>query len=138
MDLGNLSTSALDAAEATLGNGPVTMVNLLWFQPDTNYAAGILEAKPDPRSAYYEGYAGAFMEVVQELGIGGIEVVFSASHGAGLVAAPADDWDDILVVRYRSFADFRRVVESESYDRLARPHHVAAIADFRLIATRGR
>ena len=135
MILNELSTEALDAATPELGTGPVTMLNLLWFRPEVAYSAIAESPQPDPRSALYNGYAVAFTEIAQELGVEGVEAVYVGHRGAGLVAAPEDDWDDLVIVRYRSFADFRKIVESEPYARRAKPHHRAAIANWRLIAT---
>ena len=135
MKLNDLTTAAMDSAEASIGAGPVTMVNLLWFRERPEYEAGFDHAQPDVRSAYYEGYAGAFDAVAGELGVAGVEVVLAGSRKAGLIAGPDDDWDDIVVVRYRSFADFRRIVESDRYLKTASPHRVAAVANWRLIAT---
>ena len=133
--LNELTSQALDDAAAALGDGPVTMVNLLWFRAEVAYAGPVDAAEPDPRSALYRGYAVAFSEIARDLGVEGVEVVYVGQRAAGLVAAPEDDWDDLVIVRYRSFADFRKIVESEPYGRRARPHHRAAIANWRLTAT---
>ena len=125
----------MDAAAPAIGDGPVTMVNLLWFRDALAYDTEFADAKSDVRSAYYEGYAGAFVGVAQELGVEGVEVVFVGSRKEGLVAGTDDDWDDIVIVRYQSFADFRRIIESEQYLSKASPHRVASIANWRLVAT---
>ena len=117
MLLNDLTTAATDAAAAVIGERPVTMVNLLWFRDAPDYEPGFAEAKPDVRSAYYDGYAGAFVAVAKELGVEGVEIVFVGSRKHGLVAGPDDDWDDIVLLRYPSFADFRRIVESGQYLR---------------------
>ena len=39
-----------------------------------------------------------------------------------------------MVVRYCSFADFRLIVESEPYAPFAKPHHCAAIMNWRITA----
>lgn len=135
MKLNDLTTAAMDSAEASIGAGPVTMVNLLWFREQLEYEVGFPDAKLDVRSAYYEGYAGEFVAVAKKLGVKGVEVVLAASRKGGLVTSPDDDWDDIVVVRYRSFADFRKIVESDQYLETASPHRVAAVADWRLVAT---
>ena len=75
------------------------------------------------------------MEVAHELRVEGVEAVYVGHRIAKLVAAPDEDWDDVVIVRYRSFADFRKIVESEQYAQRAKPHHRAAIADWRLTAT---
>ena len=135
MILYDLTKEALDAAAPALASGPVTMVNLLWFRPEVAYAGEITDPQPDPRSALYKGYVSAFGAVSEELGVSGIEPVFVGHRAAGLVAAPEDDWDDIVIVRYRSFADFRKIVESDHYARRAKPHHHAAVANWRITAT---
>lgn len=131
----DLTTAAMDSAEASISAGPVTMVNLLWFREKPEYEVGFADAKPDVRSAYYEGYAGEFVAAAKELGVEGVEVVLAGSRKDGLVAGPDDNWDDIVVVRYGSFADFRRIVESDRYLKTASPHRVASVANWRLVAT---
>ena len=126
MILNELTTAMMESAAPMIGDGPVTMVNLLWFREKPEYEAAFAESKPDSRSAYYEGYAGAFVSVAQQLGVEGVEVVFVGSRKDGLVAGADDDWDDTVIVRYRNFADFRRIVESEQYLRQANPHRVAS------------
>ena len=135
MTLNELTKEALDAAAPALGAGPVKMVNLLWYRPEVAYPSDAPNMQPDPASALYKGYAAAFVEIAQELGVEGVESVFIGHRQAGLVATPEDDWNDIVVVRYRSFADFRKIVESEQYAQRARPHHRAAVANWRLTAT---
>ena len=135
MTLNELTRASLDAAAPALSGGPVTMVNLLWFRSEVAYAGYVPNAQPDPRSALYKGYAVAFTQIAQELGVEGVEAVYIGQRAAGLVSAAEDDWDDLVVVRYRSFADFRKIVESEPYAQQAKPHHRAAIANWRLIAT---
>lgn len=134
MELNELTKKALDAAAPALGDGPVNMVNLLWFRKRPEYPDGFEGAKADARSAYYEGYVNAFSDVMKAVGVG-IEVVYGGGRVAGLVAGPDDDWDDIAIVKYASFKDFRAIVEAEQYHRLASPHRKAAIRNWRLIAT---
>lgn len=135
MQLTELTAAAMDSAAASVGAGPVTMVNLLWFRQKPEYAIGFEDARPDVHGAYYEAYAGAFMIVAETLGVEGVEVVFVGSRKAGLVVDIDDDWDDIVIVRYQSFMDFRRIVESDEYVRQADPHRVASVANWRLIVT---
>ncbi len=137
MILYELTTEALDAAAPALGTEPVTMVNQLWFRPEAAYSEAVTNPQLDARSALYQGYVPAFSQVAQELGITGIEPVFVGHRAAGLVASGEDDWDDLVIVRYRSFDDFRKIVESEQYKRLAKPHHRAAVFNWRIIAAIG-
>ena len=69
------------------------------------------------------------------MGVEGVVAVYIGHRGAGLVASTDDDWDDVVIVRYRSFSDFRKIVESGPYAERVRPHHRAAVANWRLIAT---
>ena len=135
MSLNDLTKPALDAAAPSLGGAPVTMVNQLWFRDAVAYDGQLKNAQPDPRSALYNGYAVAFMEIAQELGVEGVEAVYIGHRAAGLVATSDDDWDDLVIVRYRCFADFRKIVESEQYAKRAKPHHRAAVANWRLNIT---
>lgn len=135
MQINELSVTALDAARRVVGDGPVAMLNLLWFRGEPLYAEGFAQPKATARSAYYEGYAGIFREVAASLGIP-VELVYAGRRLHGLLATEDDDWDDVVIVRYRSLADLQRIVESADYLDRADPHRRAAIADWRFIATR--
>ena len=54
---------------------------------------------------------------------------------AGFVAPAGEQWDGIAIVEYLGFDAFRTLVESNAYKAQAHPHRVAALADWRLIAT---
>ncbi len=135
MILYELTTEALDGAAPAIGTGSVTMVNQIWFRPKVAYSESVANPQPDARSALYRGYVPAFSQVAQELGVTGIEPVYVGHRAAGLVASGEDDWDDLVAVRYQSFGDFRKIIESERYARLAKPHHRAAVSNWRIIAT---
>jgi uncharacterized protein (DUF1330 family) len=135
MELSELTSAALDAASPVLGTGPVTMVNLVRFRPEVDYPAGFDGARTDPRSGYFDGYAGAFRIVARDVGVHSVEVLFRGRVAAGLVTAPEDRWDEVVIVRYGSFEDFRNIVESPRYKTLAEPHRRAAVANWRLFAT---
>lgn len=135
MQMNELTPGTLAAAEREIGQGPVVMVNLLWFRTAAEYPANFEGAKPDARSAYYEAYAGAFRAIAQEMGVA-TELVYAGSRLAGFIAGSDDDWDDMVLVRYNSLADLRKVVESETYAVRANPHRMASIRNWRFIATR--
>lgn len=137
MQANELDDAALDKAAQAIGQGPVVMVNLVRFRDAPDYANGFADAKPDSRSGYYEGYVGGFYAACEEVGVTP-QLVYAGQRIHGLLAGPDDDWDDIVVVRYDSFADLRAILDSEVYARLAKPHRFAVIADWRFIATRGR
>ena len=135
MILYDLTKSAIDAAAAALPFGSVVMVNHLWFRQAVAYTEDVADRQPDPRSALYLGYASAFAKVAAELGVTGVSRIFVGHRAADLVAGPEDDWDDVVIVRYRSFCDFRTIVESEQYAVRAKPHHRAAVASWRIAVT---
>ncbi len=64
-----------------------------------------------------------------------VDVAWFGSVMTCLVAPPGERWDEIAIVRYPSFAAFRSYVESEAYETEAVPHKVAALDDWRLLAT---
>lgn len=137
MQANELDADGLDKAEQAIGQGPVVMVNLVRFRDAPDYAEGFAEAKRDSRSGYYEGYVGGFYAACEEVGVKP-QLVFAGQRIHSLLAGPDDDWDDIVVVRYDSFADLRAILDSEVYARRAKPHRFAVIADWRFIATRAR
>ena len=137
MILNELTPQALDAACKTIGDGPVAMVNLLWFKERPHYPDGFAGAKQSSREAYYQGYAGAIRAVAADLGIE-MELVYAGDRLSGLLAGPDEDWDDIAIVRYRSLDDLRRIVETKAYQETAQPHRLAAIANWRFFATKSK
>jgi len=132
-----LQSAALDAAAQALGEGPVVMVNLIRFRGTPNYAHDFVDAKPDSRSGYYEGYVGGFYAACEEVGVTP-QLVYAGQRIHSLLAGPDDNWDDIVIVRYDSFADLRAILDSDVYARRAKPHRFAVVADWRFIATRAR
>jgi len=132
-----LDNAGLDEAAQVIGDSPVVMINLLRFRDAPDYPASFADAKPDARSGYYEGYVGGFRETCEELGIVP-ELLYAGSRIHSLLGGPHDDWDEIAIVRYDSFADLRRILDSQTYQRRAKPHRFAVIADWRFIATRAR
>lgn len=130
-----LTTAALDTAEQAAGNGPVVMVNLLWFRETPDYPPDFAEAKPDARTGYYEGYVGGFRAACEEVGVTP-ELLFVGKQLSGILVGQNDDWDEIAAVRYKSFADLRKILDNETYIQTAKPHQLAVIANWRFIATR--
>ncbi len=132
-----LNDAALDEAAQAIGRGPIVMVNLIRFRDTPDYAHDFAEAKPDSRSGYYEGYVGGFYAACEDVGVTP-QLVFAGQRIHGLLAGPDDIWDDIVAVRYESFADLRAILDSDVYTRRAKPHRFAVVADWRFIATRAR
>jgi hypothetical protein len=52
-----------------------------------------------------------------------------------LVGTAGEAWDDIVIVRYASFATLRRILENPAYEKTAAPHRRAALADWKFMIT---
>ena len=123
----------LAAAAGGIPDGqPVCMVNLLRYRDRADYGGRTDVTPCSGRQAYFERYVAAFNRVP---GAEVAKVRWVGDAVAGLVAPDHERWDAIDVVEYPSFAAFRRVVESDVYLADAEPHRLAALADWRLIAT---
>jgi hypothetical protein len=132
-----LHEDKLDDAARAFGEGPVVMVNLLRFRGATEYPPDFPGALSDPKRGYYEGYVSGFRAACAEVGVAP-ELVYAGAQVAGILVGPDDDWDEIAIVRYPSFADFRRIIATDAYIRLAKPHRSAVLKDWRFIATKAR
>lgn len=129
----DINRSTLQMASRTLpDNSPVYMLNLLRYKEyaDYNNAAG-----PSPcsgREIYMHRYVREFNRIAAA---DGVKVLFLGSVGISLVAPDGEHWDDVAIVEYPDFPTFRRIVESPEYVMDAEPHRLAALEDWRLIAT---
>ena len=127
------SRSALEAAGRTLAEaGPVFMVNMVRYRDQAAYGAASDLPPCSGREAYLQRYAPAFNQVAE----GENHAVFWVGNVRGLlVGLDGEQWDDIVIVRYTSFASLRRILESPSYEEQAAPHRRAALADWKFIVT---
>ena len=125
--------SALEAAGKTLAEaGPVFMVNLVRYRDHAAYKPGTDLPPCSGREAYFQRYAPAFNQVAEGENHG----VFWVGNVRGvLVGLDDEQWDDIVIVRYTSFASLRRILESPSYEEQAAPHRRAALANWKFIDT---
>ena len=133
MGIVEYSPATLEAAGKTLdAKGPVYMVNMVRFRDRADYR-GESELPPcSGREAYFQRYAPAFNKVARDEDYG----LFWVGNVRGvLVGAEGENWDDIVIVRYSSFAALRRILESAAYEQEAAPHRRAALADWRFIVT---
>jgi len=106
MGLVEYSPATLEAAGKTLdATGPVYMVNMVRFRDRADYR-GESELPPcSGREAYFQRYAPAFNKVARDEDYG----LFWVGNVRGvLVGAEGEHWDDIVIVRYSSFAALRR------------------------------
>lgn len=130
----NMTPDALDVAAAVAGSTdqPIYMLNLLRYNDRAAYPDETGFAPCSGREAYFERYVAAFGKLAEGTGI----KPFWIGHGLAGIVAPADEqWDNVAIVEYPSFAAFRTLVESDAYITEADPHRLAALADWRLIAT---
>lgn len=133
MDAVDCTRSALEEAGNTLGDaGPVYMVNMVRYRNEADYG-GASELPPcSGREAYFQRYAPAFNRVAQGEDYG----LFWVGNVRGMLVNPdGQAWDDIVIVRYSSFAALRRILESPAYERDAAPHRRAALAAWQFMAT---
>jgi uncharacterized protein (DUF1330 family) len=133
MGIVEYNQEAFEAASLALGDaGPVYMVNMVRYRPQADYG-GRAELPPcSGREAYFQRYAPAFNKLAQ----GEDYSVFWVGNVQGMLAASETEaWDDIVIVRYSSFAALRRILESPAYEAEAAPHRRAALQDWRFIAT---
>lgn len=129
-----LTKAALAAVEMPAGT-PFLMLNLLRYRESADYGENAEFAPCSGRDAYYARYVPAFNEVASSQNIAGIKMVLLAGVVSNLVAPAGEQWDDMVVIEYPSYAAFRSVVESAQYKSHAAPHRLAALADWRLLAT---
>jgi hypothetical protein len=133
--MNEMSPQTLATAIATIGDGPVALINLLWFRKTPRYPEDFSENKPTAREAYFDGYAQAFREIARELGVTS-ELLYAGDRVAGLLTAAGDDWDQIVIVRYQRLADLKLIMDTNAYRTKASPHRLAAIENWRFFATR--
>ncbi len=128
-----ITPDAVSAAAAAMpGDSPIYMVNLLRYRERAEYGGRTEFAPCSGREAYYQRYVPVFRRLASPAGI---KPFWLGAVRAALVAPAGEQWDDVGIVEYPSFAAFRRVVESPEYLAEASPHRKAALEDWRLIAT---
>ncbi|MFK8031059.1 MAG: DUF1330 domain-containing protein [Gammaproteobacteria bacterium] len=106
---------------------PVVMVNLMRFKEFADYSDGV-ECSGQEAYKTYSKHTRPLLE-----GVGG-EVVYFGQVAGVLIAPEAEQWDQVLLVRYPNFSAFVSMVKSEAYGQIVH-HRTAALSDSRLIAT---
>jgi hypothetical protein len=114
---------------------PFTMLNLLRFKAKAEYGKQQDLAPCSGQEAYLTRYIPAFNKIANAEGIVDIQINFIGSVLGHLVAPTDEHWDIIALVQYPSFAAFRKVSESPVYLEEAEHHRLAALEDWRLLAT---
>ncbi len=126
----------LTAAAVLPADSPITMLNLVRYNEHALYPDRADLAPCSGREAYLQRYAPTFNRIAATIGVTGVQVQYLGNVLAGLVAPPGEQWDDIVLVEYPNFAAFRGIVESPLYEAEAAQHRKAALADWRLLATK--
>ena len=133
MSTTDLTPDVIDSSSSIVpADQPVFMVNLLRYNERADYGADQNLPPCSGREAYFQRYVPAFGALAEGTGI----TPFWIGNVLGGIVAPTDEqWDDVAVVEYPNFHAFRTLVESDAYRTEADPHRLAALADWRLIAT---
>jgi hypothetical protein len=125
----DLRPAALTAAARDIPAGqPVTMLNLLRYRPQAEYAAGSTLPPVSGREAYFTRYIPAFGIVAKSYGMS--RPVWLGQVTSHLVAPDGAAWDDIALIEYANFDIFRAIVTSDAYARDAHPHREAALQEW--------
>ena len=110
---------------------PLLMVNLLRYRDWADYGPDSDAAPSSGRDAYYQRYAAPTFGIIRRLG----GRVFSFSHVQIPIFAPAgENWDDVLLVEYPTFAAVGQLLADPEY-QIHVVHRIAALADTRVFAT---
>lgn len=122
--------AVLDVAAQAPKDEPVAMLNLLRFRERTEYPADSRFENCSGRKAYFERYVPATGEISASLGL---EILFLGSWIGNVIALPDERWDELLLVRYPSFAVLQQLFNDPRYQEVV-VHRTAALEDSRLIA----
>lgn len=128
-----ITPDAIEALATALPVGqPVTMLNLLRFRDEAQYAAGEDDAPCSGREAYYARYAPVATPMVVARG----GKVIWAGRVAGHTVCPDDErWDDVLIVQYPDAATIAAMFNDPAYQAIVK-HRTAALEDSRLMPMR--
>jgi uncharacterized protein (DUF1330 family) len=122
----------LAAFLAQQDEGPVVMINLLRYRERAAYPEGSGFEPCSGREAYAR-YGEAVREHLDA--VGGRPIWLGSVVGT-VIAPEGETWDDAILVEYPSRKAFLEMVARPAYQAIA-VHRSAALADSRLIATRG-
>lgn len=123
--------AAFDAFRAADLPGPVTMLNLVRFREQADYARSPELAPPDDVSGA-DAYLAYQRAVAPLLARVGGELVETATGGPVLVGPDDEHWDLVLLVRYPDVAAFTSLATDPDYLAVV-GHRTAALADSRLL-----
>ena len=120
------------AADLIPKDAPVFMLNLLRFRHRADYRGRTDQEPCSGREAYHQRYRPVFARIAE--GAGHKAAWFGTILAR--VVGPADEqWDEMAIVEYPTFATFQRLVEDPRYKAEADHHRIAALENWRLLAT---
>ena len=111
--------------------GPVVMLNLLRFREVADYS-DFPHLDPGEEISGRGAYQRYIDHTLPYLLEAGSEILFSGEAGAYLIGPAEVHWDQVLLVRHSSVADFMAFARNEGYLKGA-GHRTAALADARLL-----
>lgn len=130
--IGDLAAAAKDIPSGK----PIIMLNLLRFNAEAQYPSSSEHPPCTGREAYLIRYRQAFQSVAASLGISATPIYVGVVHGSLLAGKDfSERFDMMALVKYESFGDLRRILESEQYARDAQVHHHASLEGWRFYAT---
>ncbi len=133
MNTTEITPQDLHAADGLIPKDtPFVMLNLLRYREQADYSNYPEMTPCSGRDAYHQNYVPAFNKIAEAMP--GIQLLWVGTALARLVGPPDEDWDEVALVRYPSFAAFRALVESSEYKTQASYHRLAALENWRLIA----
>ena len=112
-------------------SGPLTMLNLLRFRPQADYAASPELAPPAPITGAeaFDRYIAHTLPFLRETGG---ELVFLGAGGRFLIGPPDERWDMAMLVRQASIEAFMAFAAHGPY-LAGLGHRTAALEDSRLL-----
>jgi uncharacterized protein (DUF1330 family) len=108
-------------------SGPVVMLNLLRFRELADYTE-----TPSAAITGKEAYQLYIKHTVPHLLKSGGEILFLGKGGAFLVGPESEQWDEVMLIKQNSVADFMAFASNQEYMK-GIGHRTAALEDSRLL-----
>ena len=113
--------------------GPMHMINLLRFRDQADYSDHP-DQKPCSGKEAYDRYGEAVIPILAELGA---RPAWMSDVALTFIAPEEERWDQCLIVQWNTVGDFKKLMASEDYHKVAF-HRDAATSDTRLIIAHSR
>jgi uncharacterized protein (DUF1330 family) len=112
-------------------SGPVVMLNLLRFRELADYTE-TPDLAPSAAITGKEAYQLYIKHTVPHLLKSGGEILFLGKGGAFLVGPESEQWDEVMLIKQNSVADFMAFASNQEYMK-GIGHRTAALEDSRLL-----